>query len=184
MYVSLLTIQYWIRQYQTIKSVGDTITMEFNVSKCHISTLTDINYLIVAIGIKLCVNSVKYILNSQTIWKRATHIRGIVSKANKTNVFLRRNLKGCSTPTLIACYKTFVRPLLEYYNTGWDPYQTKLASQIETFQTRSIKHFKKCCHYEESAFISKFDLELLQNRRKREKATLMSKITIALLIFH
>ena len=50
----------------------------------------------------------------------STAIDGIVTKANQTLAFLRRNLKICSTKTKDFAYKLPVRPLLEYATTVWD----------------------------------------------------------------
>ena len=45
----------------------------------------------------------------------------MVIKANRTQAFLRRNLKICSTKTKDFAYKSLVTPLLEYASTVWDP---------------------------------------------------------------
>jgi len=48
------------------------------------------------------------------------HVRHITNKANKTLVFLKRNLKHCSTTTTEKAYKALVRPTVEYCSAVWD----------------------------------------------------------------
>ena len=51
-----------------------------------------------------------------------THIDRITKKASNTTAFLSRNLSSCPKATREACYKTFVRPQVEYAATVWDPH--------------------------------------------------------------
>ena len=59
------------------------------------------------------------------------HISNVCTKANKTLGFLCRiYLKISSKSIKETAYKTFVRPILEYACTIWDPYQSSI-SKIE-----------------------------------------------------
>ena len=51
-------------------------------------------------------------IDQDLIWK--DHINNICHKANSVKGFLRRNLHQCPTSIKSNCYKTFVRPILEY----------------------------------------------------------------------
>jgi hypothetical protein len=46
------------------------------------------------------------------------HIDGICKKANNTTAFLRRNLLDCPTTIKDKCYKTLIRPQVEYAGAG------------------------------------------------------------------
>ena len=62
-------------------------------------------------------------------------------KANKALGFLRRSLKiSASIKLNIRNYKVFVRPLLEYAASVWDPYSHKNIAKIEAVQRRAA-HF-------------------------------------------
>ena len=52
------------------------------------------------------------------------HIDNITKKANSALGFLRRNLKVASTDLREKAYLTFVRPLLEYSSSVWDPHKS------------------------------------------------------------
>jgi hypothetical protein len=69
------------------------------------------------------VTSAKYLgltFTNKLQWDQ--HINSITSKANKTNGFLRRNLKIPSIRIKEQAYFTLARPLVEYASTVWDPY--------------------------------------------------------------
>lgn len=66
-----------------------------------------------------------------------SHIMNMVNKTNKTLDFLRWTLKIRSIHTKDKAYKAFVRPVLEYACSVWDPYTTKNISKIEAVQRRA-----------------------------------------------
>ena len=85
------------------------------------------------------VSSTKYLgwtLQSDT--RLNHHIYSIVTKANRTLAFLRRNLKICSTKTKDFAYKSLVRPLLEYASSVWDPTTKKDIFRIEAVQRQAV----------------------------------------------
>ena len=53
------------------------------------------------------------------------HINNVANKASRTLGFLLRNLKISSSAIKDRVYKTFVRPILEYASSVWDPYTQK-----------------------------------------------------------
>ena len=48
------------------------------------------------------------------------HIDATTKTANNTRAFLQRNIKQCPGKTKELCYKTLVRPILEYASVIWD----------------------------------------------------------------
>ncbi|CAH1239911.1 Hypp5901 [Branchiostoma lanceolatum] len=57
-----------------------------------------------------------------------THINNVTNKANGVLGFLKRNLKISSSSIK---EKAFVRPLLEYSATVWDPHTRKNIVKLE-----------------------------------------------------
>ncbi|KAL8615930.1 hypothetical protein ACOMHN_034606 [Nucella lapillus] len=84
------------------------------------------------------VKAVKYLgvtIQGDLCWD--DHINNIVSKANKTLGFLRRNLKIPSRSVKEQAYKAFVRPILEYASSVWDPHTQKNIDKLEAVQRRA-----------------------------------------------
>ena len=89
----------------------------------------------------LQVTSAKYLgvtIDQHLTWK--DHINNIFHKANSVKGFLRRNLHQCPTSIKSNCYKTFVRPNLEYAVTVWSPYLQYQIHQLDKVQ-RSAARF-------------------------------------------
>ena len=61
-------------------------------------------------------------INNKLSWN--SHVDQVTKRANQTTAFLRRNLSSCSKDVKAKCYKTLVRPQLEYAATTWDPHTT------------------------------------------------------------
>eukprot|EP00745_Piridium_sociabile_P025653 TRINITY_DN40611_c0_g1_i2.p1 TRINITY_DN40611_c0_g1~~TRINITY_DN40611_c0_g1_i2.p1 ORF type:complete len:143 (-),score=14.04 TRINITY_DN40611_c0_g1_i2:60-488(-) len=84
------------------------------------------------------VDSAKYLgvtLQCKMDWE--DHINSIWTKANQVLRFLRRNLKISSPSIKAKAYKTFVRPLLEYSASVWDPYEKQHRVKLEKIQKGS-----------------------------------------------
>ena len=67
------------------------------------------------------------------------HINKIVTKANKSLGFLRRNLKVKSKKIRETAYLSIVRPCLEYACSVWDPSTEKLVKKLEAVQRRAAR---------------------------------------------
>jgi hypothetical protein len=52
-----------------------------------------------------------------------THINNILAKANKSLVFLRRNISKFPEEIKKRAYQAIVRPNVEYASSAWDPHQ-------------------------------------------------------------
>ena len=61
------------------------------------------------------------------------------AKATRSVGFLRRNLTSCPTHAKAQAYSTFVRPVLEYASTDWDPHIQALIRQIEHVQRQATQ---------------------------------------------
>ena len=86
------------------------------------------------------VSSAKYLgvtINNTVSWD--DHISNTCSKANRALSFLRRNLKINASNIKEKAYKIFVRPLLEYAASVWDPYSQKNIAMIEAVESRAAR---------------------------------------------
>ena len=55
------------------------------------------------------------------------------AKATNTRLFLQRNLTFSDSETRLMCYKTYVRPIVEYASSVWDPVENNtLVEKIES----------------------------------------------------
>ena len=152
--------------------------MEFHPQKCQVLRITNKKR-------KICstytihdtilgeTEKAKYlgvIINNKLTWK--DHITHICNKANRTLGFLRRNLYDCNPTLKLKCYKTFVRPILEYGSAIWDPHHKTEIQDIQKIQRRSIRFIQQNTS---SDIRIKLDLEPLQTRRKKDKLTMFLK---------
>ena len=64
------------------------------------------------------------------------HINMITNKANSVKSFLQRNIGSCTETVKEACYKSMVKPILEFSSTVWSPYTKKNILMIESIQRR------------------------------------------------
>ena len=86
------------------------------------------------------VDKTKYLgvtIQSKHNWK--PHIHNITKKANSVRAFLQRTLSNCPRPVKEQACKTYVRPILEYASTVWDPHTKELTSQLEMVQRRAAR---------------------------------------------
>ena len=119
--------------------------MRFNPDKCELIRITNkrktINatYLIHNVQLKQTKRA-KYLgLTFSYTLPLNSHIETITKKANKSTAFLRRNLSTCQMKVRDTCYRTFVRPRVEYAATVWDPYTTDNIKKEEAVQRRAAR---------------------------------------------
>ena len=167
-----------------LKNWGEKWLMEFNVTKCHVMSITNkktpfkFDYHLHNQKLEK-VKSSKYLgveISSDMKW--SNHIAQITSKANRTSAFITRNLKGCPRKTQLHCYKSLVRPILEYASISWDPHHKKDIEALEAIQKRSARRIVNnfSTYTSASRITSDLGLEKLQTRRKREKLATIHKI--------
>ena len=168
------TLQDWEEQWQ----------MGFNVSKCHVLSVTNkknpikSSYFLHQQPLEK-VNSAKYLgveITSDLHWGK--HINSISSKANQTSAFIYRNLRGCPDSVQAHCYKSLARPVLEYASPVWDPHQSTLINSLEAVQRRAARRIVGDFSPSSSATVitSKLNLPSLQERRLQAKNMMMYKI--------
>ena len=116
--------------------------MPFNPKKCEFLRITNKKsplihtYYIATSPIKE-VTSTKYLgvlIDHKLTWN--DHIQSIIHKAAQINGFLYRNLRQCPAHIKV-CYKSMVRPILEYASSVWDPHTTANIQKLESVQRRA-----------------------------------------------
>ena len=75
-------------------------------------------------------------------------------------------------------YKTFVRPLLEYACTVWDPYTDNLKKKLEQVQRRAARFVANKYHKSVSVkeILEKLEWPTLEQRRKTARLVTLKKI--------
>ena len=86
------------------------------------------------------VDSAKYLgvtLQSNLSWNQ--HIDSTAKKANNTWAFLQRNFQQCPRKTKELCYRTLIRPILDYASVVWDPFTEENIRRLEMAQRRAAR---------------------------------------------
>ena len=158
----------------TLTKWEKTWMMEFHPDKCEVISVTHktkpiiYNYILHGHVLKH-VDCVKYLgvhINKQLNWN--THINHTTSKADKSLNFLRRNI-NVSNPTIKGrAYKSLVRPILEYAQVVWDPYEVGQIDQLESVQRRAARFTMNNYRRTSSvtAMLNNLEWPLLANRRE------------------
>ena len=110
-------------------------------------------------------------------WKY--HIAIITAKAQNCRHFLQRNLTTCNKETKLQCYKSLVRPIIEYATTVWDPVNNnKLKNQLEMVQRKSARWICNKWQYSESPtlMIKELNLKTLEQRRKINQLAMLYEL--------
>ncbi|XP_070389990.1 uncharacterized protein [Dermacentor albipictus] len=147
--------------------------MEINVSKTKTMTFTRASnvhlssYFMNSICIEN-VSTLKYLgvhLTSNLTWN--DHIDEIISKANKTLGFIRRNLYLANQSTKLLAYTALVRSKIEYASIIWNPNQTYLINKLESLQNKAARFITKTYSRTSSVTAIKESLQLpsLETRR-------------------
>ena len=128
------------------------------------------------------VDSAKYLglyLDSKLTFNH--HINSICKKAHNTRQFLQRTLSRCDTKTKAQACTTFVRPIVEYGATVWDPhnaYNDSQVKRVESVQSKAARF--ACSDWRHTSSVSdmkaRLDWESLQERRARSRVMMMHKI--------
>ena len=119
--------------------------MEFNTGKCQVLHISRANQPIQSQytlygEIFESVDCARYLgvrISKDLTWN--THIKEILTKANHTLGFVKRNVRTKNKSVKELAYKTFVRPKLEYASTVWSPHTDKNIESIEMVQRRAAR---------------------------------------------
>ena len=137
---------------QTIQTDLDTLQswegewdMEFNPGKCQVIRVSrsrnpiPSKYILHG-HILAVIDHAKYLgVNISLDLKWNSHVNNMVSKANRSLGFIKRNIKTKHQTIRATAYKTLVRPQLEYASCAWDPYTRELSDKIEMVQRRAAR---------------------------------------------
>ena len=125
------------------------------------------------------MDSAKYLgvmLHHKLSWN--PHVEGIAKKANRTRAFLQRNLRGAPMLVKAQCYKTFVRPTLEYAAAAWAPHTRLNVQRLESVQRRAARFAVGDWRRTSSvtAMLSTLGWETLEERRARMRIVMLFNI--------
>jgi len=159
--------------------------MEFHPDKCKMLRITNKRKIIESCyyihGHELeNVTEAKYLgvtLTKKMSWN--THITKISAKANNCRIFLQRNLTKSSRETKLTCYRTYVRPILEYTASVWDPVENStLTNKIEMVQRKAARWISNRWDRTSSPteMLKSLSLKTLEQRRKSSKIKMLFDI--------
>ena len=63
------------------------------------------------------------VIDSKLSWSQ--HVKTVTNKANRIKGFLQRNLHSCPISVKANCYKSLIKPILEYACVIWAPHTGK-----------------------------------------------------------
>ena len=125
------------------------------------------------------VSSAKYLgvtLQKNLSWN--THIDSTAKKANNTRAFLQRNLQQYPRKTKELCYKTLVRPIMEYASVVWDPFTEDNIRKLEMVKRRAARMVYS--DYRRTSSVTPMLQQLqwtnLQERRAQAKVIMVYRI--------
>ena len=124
-------------------------------------------------------DSAKYLgINISRDLSWGKHIDHITTKTNNSLNFIKRNIRTNNVRLKESAYKTYVRPLVEYAASVWDPWQNKYIEKIEMIQHRAVRYIFNDFSYTSSIsnMLSKLNLPTLQKRRQISALTMFYKI--------
>ena len=115
-------------------------------------------------------------MDSSLSWN--PHVTAVTKKANNTVSFLQRNLSTCLKDVKATCYKTLVRPQLEYGSSVWDPPTKSNISKLVAVQHRTVRFCHSDYRHTSSVTAMMEDLgwEQLQTRRQQAKTIMLYRI--------
>ena len=129
------------------------------------------------------VDSAKYLgvhIHKNLSWNH--HINSITNKANSTRVFLQRDIYQCPRNTKELCYKTLVRPIVEYSSIIWDPLTASNIHKLEMVQRRYTRFvfgdYRTISSVTE--MVNQLQRTTLQERHVQAKAVMMFRIVNSL----
>ena len=123
-----------------------TWKMEFHPDKCQVLRITNkrkpINkvYSIHNKSLKE-TNSAKYLgvtIDNKLRWTEQNG--NVCRKANSVLGFLRRNTSSCPKEIKEKCFKSLVKPILEYGCSVWDPHQQVQIENLEKVQKNAARY--------------------------------------------
>ena len=149
----------------TRKLPRNVIRKDYKIHKYSLEIVSSAKYLGVTIDSSLTFNQ---------------HIDEVIAKADRTRQFLQRNIHSCHQDIKNTSYCTFVRPVLEYCCTVWDPHKRNdtQVNRIEAVQNRAARFVKNDWRRDSSvsAMVRSLQWEELWIRRLQCRLMLLHKI--------
>ena len=160
--------------------------MEFHPSKCQVVCITNkrkptsSTYSIHGLILEE-VHSAKYLgLNVDTKLSFNTHVDITTKKANSIRALLQRNFSSCSRKIKEATYKTYVRPIVEFATTAWDPHTQRNIRKLEQVQRSSARYVTSTYMYDRrssvTALLKDLQWPTLQSRRCQSRLAMLYRI--------
>ena len=111
-----------------------------------------------------------------------THINNIISTANKTLGFVKRNVVSKNKDIKTMAYNSLVRPQYEYASAVWSLYTKENINKIEKVQRRAARWVTNDCSSCRSVtdMLSNLGWRSLENRRIDTRITIFYKIVYGL----
>ena len=160
--------------------------MEFNPDKCEIIRITNrrkkkivTNYSIHEHQLKE-VKGAKYLgVTTDRTLSLNEHINSVTKKANNTRAFLQRNINRCPEAIKTLCYQAFVRPIVEYASTVWDPSTEKNIKSVKNVQRQAARFVKSDYRRRSSVttMLESLNWVSLASRRAEAKLVMLYRIT-------
>ena len=190
--------------YRTVKTISDQVAlqrdldslqkwsvtwgMRFNPKKCYVlqvarTTTSRLYHYSLGGQVLSQVEQNPYLgvlIHNKMSW--SPHIESIVSKANSTVGFLRRNLKHCRFKLRVTGYISLVRPKLEYCSSVWDPHFQKDVLALEMVQRRAARFVYNDYSRQSSVtdMLNELQWPSLQHRRMISRLVLLYKVVNSL----
>ena len=111
--------------------------------------------------------------------KFSVHCRIISAKALRTSALIFRVFRSKTVSTLLRAYKVYVRPIIEYGTSVWNPHLCKDIDIIERVQRYFTRRILKRCGMEKMSYPDRLvflELETLERRRVKTDLLLCYKI--------
>ena len=171
----LNTLQNWEKKWK----------MEFHPDKCQLLRITNKtkNYISADYFIhdkKLdLTNSAKYLgvlIDNKLNWKQQCN--NVCKKSNKLLAFLRRNIHSCPINIKSHCFKSLVRPVLDYGSVVWDPHHQVDKENLEKVHKRAARFATGNYVFEKGntkCNMNKLGWVPLEERRAKTKVTTFFK---------
>ena len=159
----------------------NTWQMSFNPDKCEVLRVCNkrnpivVNYRIHETNL-LSQKTVKYLglnINQHLSWN--DHIDIITKKANTLTSLLNRNIRDCPNNIKAKCYKTLIRPIVEYASSVWDPITKKNIQKLEMVQRRAARFVMGNYKTTDSVtnMLQQLEWQTLKTRREQAKLAML-----------
>ena len=161
---------------------------EFNPSKCQVVQVTNkrkpssSSYSIHGQILDVTI-SAKYLgVHLDANLNFNTHVDATTKKANSTRAFLARNFSKCSRKIKEACYTTYIRPIVEYATTTWDPHTQRNIKKVEQVQRSSDRFVTNIYDRTHSVTFILNDIEWssLRSRRVQNRLAMLYRVRFGL----